>query len=31
MLANEFHEVRFQEMCGVKACRHAAFFVMQNE
>ena len=31
MLTNEFHKVWFQEMCGVKACRHAAFFVMQNE
>ena len=31
MPANEFQEVRFQEMCGVKACRRAAFFMTQNE
>ena len=31
MPANEFHKVWFQEMYGIKACRHATFFVMQNE
>ena len=31
MLANEFHKVWFQEMCDVKACRHAAFFMTWDE
>ena len=31
MLTNEFQEVWFQEMCGVKACRLFAVFVIQNE